>query len=49
MLFFFYLQVLHPVVLKRIGILESVMLTDEPLVVSAYQDFEEVNQPLLQN
>ena len=36
------IQVMHPVVLKRIGILESVLLSKEPLVVSAYKDFDEV-------
>ena len=36
------IQVMHPVLLKRIGILESVLLSKEPLVVSAYKDFDEV-------
>ena len=39
---FIFIQVMHPVTLKRIGILEGVTLSKELLVVSAYKDFEEV-------
>ncbi|XP_076464182.1 UDP-GalNAc:beta-1,3-N-acetylgalactosaminyltransferase 2-like [Babylonia areolata] len=34
-------RVMHPVVLKRIGILASIPLTEEALVVSAFRDFDE--------
>ncbi|KAL8580766.1 hypothetical protein ACOMHN_018438 [Nucella lapillus] len=34
-------QVMHPVVLKRIGVLANVTLSEDPLVISVFRDLEE--------